>query len=183
MALTKEVVKIIFSKAPTPKPNFEAEVRKIFEAKNWVVHATKTEKDHDLDVLLNLGGLSKNANAPAFVMIRSAFENGLPKSAFNRIKDALHTTVENLSTVTHISPRTLQRRQRFNPDESERIFRLASAFHKAVETFEDSSVARNWFQTPKIALNRLTPLQCCDTEKGAEAVEILLSQIAEGVFP
>jgi putative toxin-antitoxin system antitoxin component (TIGR02293 family) len=66
--------------------------------------------------------------------------------------------------------------------ESERLFRLACLYDKAVEVFEDPQMARKWLKEPSWALGDVTPLRYADTELGAQEVEDLLGRIEHGVF-
>jgi putative toxin-antitoxin system antitoxin component (TIGR02293 family) len=135
-----------------------------------------------MSVIGNLTGDISEASEPAFRFVRSTIKEGLPREAFDRIKNAIATTTEVLSSITEIPARTIARRKKFKPDESERLFRVASAFQKAVETLKDLEKARRWFTTPKTALSGLSPIVCCDTETGCREVENLLGRIDESVY-
>ena len=67
-------------------------------------------------------------------------------------------------------------------DESERLFRIASLFDRAVEVLGDKETAKQWFKGPKRALGGQTPLQFADTEPGANEVAALLGRLEHGVF-
>ena len=116
------------------------------------------------------------------VSIRQVITKGMKRSAFDRLKEVTQTSREDLAQVVRIPARTLSRREVFHPDESERILRVAAAFQRAIEVFEDLQKARQWFSTPRRALGNKTPLQFCDTEVGASEVTNLLGRIEHGVF-
>ncbi len=119
---------------------------------------------------------------PGFLLVRAATGKGLERAAFEAVKDSYGVTAEVLARVTHIPLRTLSRRERFKPEESERILRVASVFQIAEDVLESPAAAQRWLTSPKRALAGLTPLDCCDTEVGAREVEQLLERLAEGVF-
>ncbi len=139
--------------------------------------------DHGLAVLRDFGAKASSKVAGALPRLRAALQNGLPRPAFEKLRDDLGTTTEELAEVLGIPLRTLARRtDRFKPDESERILRVASVFHNAVEVIVEKDAAARWMTGPKRALSGLTPLRCCDTEFGAREVDKLLTRIAHGVF-
>lgn len=148
----------------------------------WVVYPSADDFSHFATLIGNLTGQLSNLNEPTFAFLRTTIKEGLPKRSFERVKEAIATTSVELSAITEISTRTVARRERFKPDESERILRVGSAFQKALELFKDLEKARRWFNTPKTALNGLSPIECCDTEAGAEEVEKLIGRIREGVY-
>ncbi len=153
-----------------------------FSSKKWVVYTPGDAFSHYISVMGNLTGSVNEPSEPAFQFIRSRLKEGLPRGAFDRIKDAIATTTEELSSITEISTRTVARRKRFKPDESDRLLRVASAFQKALELFEDLEKARKWFTTSKAALAGFSPIECCDTETGCKEVENLLGRIDESVY-
>ena len=109
-------------------------------------------------------------------------KKGLPVSSFEKYLDISEKT---LSSTVKIAKRTLTRRKqdgRLKSDESERVYRLARLFDKAVDVLEDHHLARKWFKEPVRALSGKTPLEFSDTELGAQEVEDLLGRIEHGVF-
>ena len=88
-------------------------------------------------------------------------------------------------SLENIATRTLSRRKtegRFQTDESERLFRIAALYDRAVEVLGGRDRASAWFKGPKKALGGKTPLQYADTEPGAREVENLLGRLEYGVF-
>ena len=112
-------------------------------------------------------------------------KKGLPVSSFEKLRKNLNISEKTLSSTVKIAKRTLTRRKqegRFKVDESERVFRIAKLYDKAIDVFEDRNLARKWFKEPARALNGNTPLEYADTELGAQEVEDLLGRIEYGVF-
>lgn len=113
-------------------------------------------------------------------------KGGLPASAFERLQLEMGVSAKALAATTSISVRTLTRRKRegrLRTDESERLYRIAALFDRAVEVLGDKNKARNWLTSPKRAFSERTPLEQADTEPGATQVAYLLGQIEHGVFP
>ena len=119
---------------------------------------------------------------PSFMSVREMINEGLERSSFDAVKDKYGITSERLAKVTRIPLRTLGRRSRFTPDESERILRVGRVFDVAQGVLESGPVAQRWMTAEKRALGGLTPLDACDTEAGALEVEHLLGRLEEGVF-
>lgn len=150
----------------------------------WYLPAAANETLSRVLVIANLskdyGALSKGEDSVASVVRR--IEAGLPAESFDRLKDFMGLSREALTKIVHIAPRTLARRKRLKIDESERLFRLGAAFQRAVEVLGSQEAAHNWFITPQLALDNITPLEFCKTDLGVREVEDLLGRIEHGVF-
>jgi putative toxin-antitoxin system antitoxin component (TIGR02293 family) len=133
-------------------------------------------------VLSNLSCRYIRKNPPTIAGITEILSAGLERKSFDRLKEIAGVSNEQLGTAIGIPMRTLARRVKFGRDESERILRVASAFQKTIEVFDDLDKARRWFTSPKRALNDKTPLEFCSTGLGAQEVERLLGRIEHGVF-
>jgi putative toxin-antitoxin system antitoxin component (TIGR02293 family) len=59
---------------------------------------------------------------------------------------------------------------------------ITNIFNYAVEVFGDPSLAREWMNSPLIALGGKTPLEFLATKEGAREVEALLGRIEHGDF-
>ena len=112
-------------------------------------------------------------------------KRGFPMSAFDTLQSVMDLPAKTLASVANIASRTFSRRRqegRLQTDESERLFRIAALFDRAVEVLGSRERARAWFKGPKKALGGKTPLQYADTEPGAREVENLLGRLEHGVF-
>ncbi len=112
-------------------------------------------------------------------------KRGLPMTAFDHLQGAMAVPAKTLASAANIAVRTLNRRRkegRLQTDESERVFRIAALYDRAIEVLGDQERARAWFKEPKKALGMKTPLQYADTEPGAREVENLLGRLEYGVF-
>jgi putative toxin-antitoxin system antitoxin component (TIGR02293 family) len=110
---------------------------------------------------------------------------GLPTSSFGHLVKSLHTTENDLLPIVGISDRTLQRRRKekkpFDPVESDRLYRLAKVYARAVEVFDNEDVALDWLKSNNRALGDV-PLMLLDTEAGTDMVERILTRIEHGVY-
>ena len=113
-------------------------------------------------------------------------DEGLSYAAFERLKRRLKVTSQELADVALINRRTLARRKkagRLDPDESDRLVRLARVFSRALELFEgDSEGAREWMMRGSRALGGPSPFEMARTEVGAGEVERLIYQLEHGVI-
>ena len=66
--------------------------------------------------------------------------------------------------------------------ESERIYRIARLYDRAVEVFGGKEMGRKWLKGPAWALGNVPPLEFAETELGAQEVDDLLGRIEHGVF-
>jgi putative toxin-antitoxin system antitoxin component (TIGR02293 family) len=111
---------------------------------------------------------------------------GFPFSSVARLQEVTELSWNQISQFVGIPQRTLTRRQsegRLQPDESDRVWRAASLFRKAVDLFEgDAEVARQWLVSPQAGLGGETPLDFASTEVGAREVENLIGRLEHGVF-
>lgn|GEM_PF-1251676 len=149
---------------------------------DWVVPCSKQNAMRYSILISNLDHSSKLPDIATMDHVRDTINTGIKRLAFDRLKLLTHASSKDLVDAVRIPARTLARRKIFHPDESERILRVASAFQRAIEVFEDLEKARRWFASSKPVLGNKTPLQFCDTEVGADEVMNLLGRIEHGVF-
>src|SRR3954453_22727528 len=97
-------------------------------------------------------------------------QRGLSFRSLERLSEVSGIALPEIATVAGIPARTLARRReagRLAPEESERLFRIATIFERAVQLFEgDVAGAVNWLNTPKKAFEGRLPLDYSRTELG-----------------
>jgi putative toxin-antitoxin system antitoxin component (TIGR02293 family) len=125
-----------------------------------------------------LDGLSVLALGPGdpVAVVRA----GMPFEAFVHLAGTLAQPVHRVAAAAGIPARTLTRRRqegRLNPEESDRVLRLARTVELTLAVFEDSEAARTWLTTPKRLLGGEAPLEHAGTGPGARAVEAMLYAI------
>ncbi len=113
-------------------------------------------------------------------------DEGLSYAAFERLKHRLDVTSQELANAALIPLRTLARRKkagRMQPDESDRLVRLARVFARAIELYEgDSEGAQAWMMRPNRAFGEVSPFEMVKTDVGAREVENLIGRIEHGVI-
>ena len=148
----------------------------------WLINPLSGHGFHYPLVLSNLTRTYCAPDESSVETVRQAIHQGLPKTAFEQLKAITGISGDLLASVVGIPARTLARREIFKPEETGAILRLAAAFQKTLEVFEDLDEARVWFSNGKRALGGASPLEFCDTEPGAAEVVNLLGRIEHGVF-
>lgn len=111
--------------------------------------------------------------------------SGLPYQAVERLREELGLSLSELADALSISTRTLNRRKRddsLNPDESDRVFRIARVYAHALSVLEGRERAVAWFKKSNRALGGRVPLEMFDTDVGAEMVDDVLTRIEYGVY-
>jgi putative toxin-antitoxin system antitoxin component (TIGR02293 family) len=126
-------------------------------------------------------GLQPQSSAKLIARIKE----GLSVKAFDRLCKNLDISEKALAKTLNIAISTLARRKktgRMTFGESERIYRIARLYDRAVEVFGDKKMGRKWLKEPAWALGDLPPLEYAETEFGAQEVDDLLGRIEHGVF-
>src|SRR4051812_44421746 len=103
-----------------------AETKKTPDNEGWLVREPQAVYGHWNSVIENLTGKPLPEKEAPFAQIRSLVHHGITRKAFDRIRDGIGISTETLSAISGIPKRTLSRRDRFKPDETERLLRIAS---------------------------------------------------------
>ena len=113
-------------------------------------------------------------------------DEGLSYAAFDRLKRRLKVSPQELADAALITQRTLARRKkagRMQPDESDRLVRLARVFSRAIEMYVGNvDAAKDWLIRSNRVLGGASPFEMAKTEVGAREVENLITRIEHGVF-
>ena len=113
---------------------------------------------------------------------------GVSCCGHRELADELGVTQNTLLRVTKIAPATLTRRRKsasglLSPEESDRVYRVAAAYRRALQLFEgEAEAAWRWLSEPAKALGDDSPLQHLDTEAGAAEVRDLIGRLEHGVY-
>jgi putative toxin-antitoxin system antitoxin component (TIGR02293 family) len=136
--------------------------------------------------LFRIRGASIGLTASDTSDLLQQIEKGFAYEALLKLEINSGLPLALLTSVIGIPERTLARRRaagRLEPDESERLLRVAILFEKCVDLFEgDVKAAANWLTSPKKALNGQAPVLYARTELGAREVENLIGRLDHGIF-
>lgn len=133
-----------------------------------------------------LGGPSvfKGRAMPTSTELRERIRQGLPYRSFESVRERLRLSVPEAADVLHMPARTMARRRharKLDPDESDRLYRVARVAGQAVAVFGAEEKATTWLQRPNRALNDELPIRLLDTDVGARQVEDILGRIEHGI--
>lgn len=139
-----------------------------------------TEERHpytypSLDQLNGTGLLGIEGRNPV-----SLIREGVATYALSNMQAFLSIPASTVAEILDIPPRTFARRKAtglLNPDESDRLLRLARLGELAIAVFEDREAAAEWLTSPKNLLEGESPIKRADTEPGAREVEAMLYAI------
>lgn len=109
---------------------------------------------------------------------------GLPFQALEAVRGALGISRDTLARTLRLPTRTLARRRRerlLQPDESDRLYRMARVYAHAREVFDDTEKASSWMTRGSRALGGRAPVELLDTDIGVQRVDHLLGRIEHGL--
>ena len=135
--------------------------------------------------VITMYGVSIGLQPQNSAKLIAKIKKGLPVKAFYRLCNNLEIPEKALAKTLNIAISTLARRKktgRMTFGESERIYRIAKIYDRAVEVFGDEEMGRRWLKEPAWALGDLPPLEFSETELGAQEADDLLGRIEHGVF-
>lgn len=110
---------------------------------------------------------------------------GVPRKAIDRLISATGFTEDEMSSLLHISKRTLQRRDPqtlLNPEQSERLIEIAKLYSKGSDAFGNLENFRHWMSQEIISLGNKKPKDFLDTSLGINMLLDELGRIEHGVF-
>ena len=114
-----------------------------------------------------------------------AIIHGLPASLARELAQKMEVSLEDMSGLLRLNPRTFQRRMEegtLSLGESERLWELARVFFRTAEVLESVARAIRWFKNPIQALGWATPLAYARTSVGLRELENVLGRIEHGVY-
>lgn len=118
--------------------------------------------------------------------VMKAVEKGFPWKTIERLANNMDLPLELIADMIGVPRRTLARRKadaRFQPDESDRLLRIARVFAQTLRLFDgDRDAATEWLTDINRALGGVAPIDFARTEVGAVEVEHLIGRIEHGVY-
>ena len=112
-------------------------------------------------------------------------KKGIPKKALDRTMQMMGFSLEEMSSILHISERTLRRyddKSRLNVEQSERIIELNSLYHFGIEVLSTLDNFKIWINSPILALGQQKPKDFLDTSLGINMLKNILGRIQHGVY-
>jgi putative toxin-antitoxin system antitoxin component (TIGR02293 family) len=141
-------------------------------------------KYNQLSLILGGANTLKNEITSDLDLIAIA-RAGLPKRTLNAIATKLNISMEKLSTLLHISHRTLQRKSasdHLSVHVSEQILSIAEVIRRGIEVLGDNRSLEVWLQEELTSLGDRKPIDLLDTTFGTQMVLRILGRIEHGVY-
>lgn len=137
--------------------------------------------------ILGLDGIPEQIQADRQEwQIISFIRQGLSVVSLIKVAEYCDISEAQIALLLATSERTISRRKKDNKaldiSESDRLYRLARIFTRALEIFEDIQTARKWLKESNSSLAGATPLELLDTDLGTQKVDELLNRIEYGFY-
>ena len=110
---------------------------------------------------------------------------GLPKSVVITLSEILGISMEQMSSLIHVSHRTIQRKSDtdlLNVYSTEQILEIAEVISRGIEVLGTLEAFTKWLQAKLRVLNYKTPLDFLDTTFGAKLIKDILGRLEHGVY-
>jgi putative toxin-antitoxin system antitoxin component (TIGR02293 family) len=115
--------------------------------------------------------------------LRETVKAGLPYASLEALIGKFGLAREEAAAALHLPQRTIARRkkeQKLQPDESDRLMRLARVSAQAAATLGSDEKAVQWLRRSNRALGNRAPLDLIDNDIGTRQVEEVLGRIEHG---
>jgi putative toxin-antitoxin system antitoxin component (TIGR02293 family) len=137
-------------------------------------------------IIETLGGKSVlKRSISSETQLREAVREGLPYESLATVVEKLGIKADKVAEVIQLPLRTIARRKKekkLEPDESDRVVRLARIGAMAAYVLGSEQKASVWLHERNRALGGIAPLDILDTDIGIRQVEELLGRIEHGVY-
>lgn len=137
-----------------------------------------------LNPFYNLLGGTKASFANDWDIIKLA-RQGFSKRALLALAKKISLTLQELTTILHISERTLQRYDDdaiIKTEYAEKAVELARLYTRGQEVFGSIDKFKLWMKAPSLVFNNEAPVSLLDTSAGFDMVFTELGRIEYGIF-
>lgn len=125
------------------------------------------------------------SNAHSEIDILNLIKKGVPKKALDKTMQMMDFSLDEMSTILHVSERTLRRyddKSNLNIEQSERIIELNNLYQFGIEVLGSLDNFKIWINSPILALGQQKPKEFLDTSFGITMLKNILGRIQYGVF-
>ena len=121
--------------------------------------------------------------APAYqLQLIDRIRDGVKKADWKKLLSFLGATEKEFETVLPASISSLQKKQVYSKETSERIYELAKLYGMGYEVFDSKEEFKQWLRTPSPALGHKQPFELLDSSLGFEMVEKEIMRIQYNVY-
>lgn len=117
--------------------------------------------------------------------ILNSIREGVTKNTMDATLSLTGISLDEMSSILHVSARTLRRytaKSKLNSAQSERIFELIKLYHYGEEVLGDLTSFRSWMDSTIEALGQKKPKEFLDTSIGIKWLMNILGRIEHGVY-
>lgn len=140
-------------------------------------------RTHAMEITSPSKILGYRSDDPRFIIKK--IESGIGTDKYSKLARRMSLSAYELAHAININRRTLSRRKnegKISSAESDRLYRLAELFSKAIELFDgNEELAAEWFKKDNIALNGQTPISHAKTHIGANEVSTLIYRLEHSI--
>lgn len=129
----------------------------------WVVANGKDAPGHSLELIERI-------------------RSGVKKSDWKNFISHVGSTEKEFAAVLPTSISSMQKRDVYSKETSERIYELARLFGLGYEVFDSEKDFKDWLMTPSLALGNKKPFALLDSSFGFEMVENEITRIQYNVY-
>jgi putative toxin-antitoxin system antitoxin component (TIGR02293 family) len=139
-------------------------------------------------------GVAMDKFSPAWVVVHGKDSPGYKLELIDRIREGvkktewkhlisyLGSTEKEFENILPASISSMQKKEVYNKETSERIYELARLFGLGFEVFDSKEDFKNWLMTPSRALGNKKPFELLDSSFGFEMVENEIVRIQYNVY-
>lgn len=129
----------------------------------WVVANTHVAQGHQLEIIERI-------------------RNGVKKSDWKQFISKIESTEKDFVSILPVSISSMQKKNVYGKETSERIYQLAALFGLGYEVFDSKEDFNNWLRTPSRALGNKKPFELLDSSLGIGMVENEIVRIQYNVY-
>jgi len=130
---------------------------------SWVVQHTKDAPGYKLQLITRI-------------------RSGVKKDEWKQLIANIGSTEKELEFILPASISTMQKKDTYSKETSERIYELANLFGLGYEVFDSKEDFKSWLMTPSKALGDKKPFELLDSSFGFEMVEYEIVRIQYNVY-
>lgn len=130
---------------------------------SWVVYNTKDAPGYQLELI-------------------SRIRTGVKKEDWKQLIENIGATEKEFADILPASISSMQKKDVYNRETSERIYEISRLFGLGYEVFDSPEDFRNWLLTPSKTLGNKNPFELLDSSFGFELVENEIIRIQYNVY-
>jgi putative toxin-antitoxin system antitoxin component (TIGR02293 family) len=109
-----------------------------------------------------------------------AFRNGLDKSSLESFKELSGLDYNTLADALGVSAKTLQRKDVFDTNQSEKLYEMAELYTIGINYFGREGF-RRWMERPLFSLKNRKPLDLIDVSAGIDLLKTEIMRLQHGI--